>query len=59
MYQSVLQLPDTTFPGSIKTKCAKERNDYIRKQKYLEIQKTGKSFVTSGKTCTNTFVLLD
>jgi hypothetical protein len=23
-------------------KCAKERNDYIRKQKYLEIQKTGK-----------------
>ena len=35
-------------------KCAKERNDYIRKQNYLEIQKTGKSFVTSGKTCTNT-----
>ena len=40
-------------------KIAKERNDYIRMQNDLEIQKTGKSFVTSGKTCTNTFVLLD
>ena len=27
---------------------AKERNDYIRKQNDLEIQKTGKSFVTPG-----------
>ena len=39
-------------------KGAKERNVSIGKQTDLEIQKTGKHFATSGKTCTNTFVLL-
>ena len=46
------------FSKDLKKMC-KKRNDYIRKQKDPEIQKTGKSSVTSGKTCTNTFVLLD